>query len=93
MVRPSLDVTWTLGNKAYDQNSTEGDYTAQSAVINNSEVNQMVKLGTSSANGTFTVNIPEGTSYLCFYALGWKGSTPKLTVSCTGSSKSYDIKA
>ena len=87
------NVTWTLGNKAYDQNSTTGENTAQSAVINNSSVDQLVKLGTSSANGTFTVNIPEGTSYLCFYALGWKGTTPKLSVSCTGASKAYDIKA
>lgn len=73
------NVTWTLGEKAYDQNST-GTNSAQTATINGIAVNQMVKLGTSSVSGNFTVNLPSGATKLAFFALGWKNNNPKLTI-------------
>ena len=73
------NVTWTLGEKAYDQNST-GTGQTQSAVINGITVDQMVKLGTSSVDGDFTVTLPEGSKRLCFFALGWKGANAKVTI-------------
>lgn len=86
------NVTWTLGDKAYDH-TTGGEYPGQSAVINDTTVEQVVKLGTSGGNGDFTINIPAGTTYIGFFALGWKNSSPKLIVTCAGSSKTYNIKA
>lgn len=86
------NVTWTLGSRAYDH-TTGGEYDPQSAVVNGVQVEKIVKLGTSSSNGDFTVNIPAGTTYIGFFALGWKGSTPQLTLTCNGTSRTYDIKA
>ena len=40
----------------------------------------MVKLGTSSKSGDFTVNLPSGAKKLVFFALGWKNNNPKLTI-------------
>lgn len=86
------NVTWTLGSRAYDH-TTGGEYDPQSAVVNGVQVEKIVKLGTSGSNGDFTVNIPAGTTYIGFFALGWKGSTPQLTLTCNGTSRTYDIKA
>lgn len=86
------NVTWTLGSRAYDH-TTGGDYDPQSAVINGVQVEKIVKLGTSGSNGDFTVNIPAGTTYIGFFALGWKNSTPQLVLTCSGTSRTYDIKS
>lgn len=86
------NVTWTLGSRAYDH-TTGGEYDPQSAVVNGVQVEKIVKLGTSGSNGDFTLNIPAGTTYIGFFALGWKGSTPQLTLTCNGTSRTYDIKA
>lgn len=86
------NVTWTLGSRAYDH-TTGGEYDPQSAVVNGVQVEKIVKLGTSGSNGDFTVNIPAGTTYIGFFALGWKGSTPQLTLTCNGTPRTYDIKA
>lgn len=71
------NVTWTGGSNFYDQDSSP----AQVATINGVSVNQMVKLGTSSKSGDFSITIPAGTKKIGFFALGWKGGTTVLTLS------------
>ncbi|MBP5504487.1 MAG: BACON domain-containing protein [Bacteroidales bacterium] len=88
------NVTWKLGSSAYDHTTGNDTSPGQSAVINGTEVNELVKLGTSSKNGDFTATIPAGTKKIAFYSLGWKGSSPKLNVTCgSGQKQTFSIKA
>lgn len=85
------NVSWTLGANAYDHNSSGNN--AQTAVINETEVSEMVKLGTSSKAGSFTINIPAGTKTLEFYALAWNNTVGKLTITgCTETPVELDLK-
>lgn len=63
-------ISWTLGANAYDQKAN----------INGEEVAHILKLGTSSKVGTATLTIPAGVKKIGFYAIGWKGTNPTLTV-------------
>lgn len=59
----SSNVTWTLDQNAYTQDGT----------VNGVEVDDILKLGTSSKTGKATIILPAGTSSISFYCLGWKG--------------------
>ena len=85
------NVTWTLGENAYDNTSTGNSQ--QSAVINGETVGNLLKLGTSSKNGKATINIPAGTTKLAFYSLGWSGKTSKVTMTCGSASSVFNVKA
>lgn len=75
------NISWTLGNKAYD--STSGS-NAQHGVVNGVEVNEMLKLGTSSVVGDATLHVPAGTTKLGFYCVAWKGKKAELKLSAGG---------
>lgn len=85
------NVTWTLDDSAYD-NTSSGN-SQQSAVINGENVDNLLKLGTSSKNGKATIKVPAGTTKLCFFCLGWSGKTSKVTFKYGSSSRTYDVKA
>lgn len=59
----SIEWTFEEGSSAYDQ----------TAVINDEEVEHVLKLGTSSKAGTATLTIPDGVTKIGFYAVAWKG--------------------
>ena len=91
------NVTWALGEKAYD-GSTSGN-NKQTGTINGTSVENLVKLGTSSAGGSFTVNVPSGKSKLNFYCTGFSkdqsdGKTPyKVTCVIGDTTKEISIKS
>ena len=72
------NISWTLGNKAYD--STSGG-NAQYGVVNGVEVNEMLKLGTSTAVGDAILHVPAGTKRLGFYCIAWKSKTAQVKFS------------
>lgn len=59
------NLEWTLGSNAYDQK----------AVVNSTDVEHVLKLGTSKAAGSATVTVPADAVKIGFYAVAWKGST------------------
>lgn len=75
-------ITWTLGEKAYDNTSGTN---AQTGTINGVQVNNMLKLGTSSLVGDATLNVPAGTAKLGFYCIAWKGKKASLKFSVNGT--------
>ena len=69
-------VTWTLGSKAYDKTSEGSGYdNSQRGTVNGETVSNILKLGSSSAVGDATINIPTGTKKLGFYCVAWKGKS------------------
>ena len=82
------NVSWVLGNKAYDNTSTGNN--KQSGTFNGTAVENLVKLGTSSAGGDVTVKIPAGKKKLGFYCVGFSkdesdGKTPYKLTAVIGS--------
>lgn len=75
-------ITWTLGEKAYDNTSGTN---AQTGTINGVKVNNMLKLGTGSLVGDATLNVPAGTAKLGFYCVAWKGKKASLKFSVNGT--------
>ena len=75
------NVTWTLGNKAYDKTSGSN---AQTGKVNGKDVKNMLKLGTGSLVGDATIHVPAGTKKLGFYCIAWKGKTAKVKFSAGG---------
>ena len=73
----SIDLTYALGANAYDDNV---------ATINGTANVKVIKIGTSSKSGSFTVTIPAGTKKITYYAVGWTGKTPTLDFQIGGSS-------
>ena len=63
-------ITWTLGQKAFDNTSGSN---AQKGTVNGVEVTNMLKLGTSSLVGDATLHVPAGTKKIGFYAIAWSG--------------------
>lgn len=61
----SIDLNYTLGNKAYDNGG---------ATVNGVEVNKVLKIGTGSVVGDFTLTVPAGTKKITYYAVAWKGN-------------------
>ena len=86
----SSSLTWTLGANAYDNTSASN---AQTAVVNGVDVDNVLKLGKSSAGGSATVAIPSGVTKIGFYAVGWKGNTVALKCTAGSESKTYDLVA
>jgi hypothetical protein len=74
------NISWTLGNKAYDGDSQ----TAQTGTVNGVEVSNILKLGTSSVVGDATLHVPAGTKKLGFYCVAWKGKKAELKLSAGG---------
>ena len=66
----SSNVTWTLGDNAYDQ----------SATVNGTADVPVLKLGTSSKVGSATVTLPAGTSSVTFYGVSWKAKAATLSI-------------
>lgn len=61
--------TWTLGTKANDNTSTGTN--KQSGTFSGTQVDNLVKLGTGTAGGDFTINVPAGKSKVSFYCVGF----------------------
>ena len=76
------NITWTLGNKAYDK--TSGD-NAQYGTVNGVSVDNMLKLGTSSLVGDATLHIPAGTKKIGFYCIAWNGKKANVKFSVNGT--------
>ncbi len=77
------NVSWTLGNKAYD-NTTAGT-NAQTGNINGVDVSNLLKLGTSSLTGDAVLHIPAGTKKIGFYCIAWKNKKASVKFSTGGS--------
>ncbi len=77
------NITWTLGNKAYDCTS-EGTQ-SQTGTVNGEQVNNMLKLGTGSLTGDATLHVAAGTKKLGFYCVAWKNKTAQVKFSVGGS--------
>lgn len=84
------ELTWTLGANAYDATSS----TPQKAIVNGESVENILKLGKSSAGGSATVAIPSGTTKIGFYAIGWNKSSGTV-LSCKAGSvtETFDLTA
>ena len=56
---------------------TGGDhaYVDQAANVNGKDINNVLKLGTSSATGSATITVPGDVSSISFYAVAWNGSS------------------
>ena len=75
-------LTWTLGTNSYDQNGT----------VNGTTVGHILKLGKTSEGGSATVAIPEGTTKVGFYAVGWNGSSnTTLKVTVGGQAETFTL--
>ena len=75
-------VTWTLGEKAYDNTSGNN---AQKGTVNGVSVANMLKLGTGSLTGDAVLHVAEGTTKLGFYCVAWKGKTAQVKFSVDGT--------
>ena len=75
-------VTWTLGEKAYDNTSGSN---AQTGTVNGVSVANMLKLGTGSLVGDATLHVAAGTKKLGFYCVAWKGKTAQVKFSVDGT--------
>lgn len=75
-------VTWTLGEKAYDNTSGNN---AQTGTVNGVSVSNMLKLGTGSLVGNATLHVAAGTSKIGFYCVAWKGKTAQVKFSVGGT--------
>ena len=84
----SSNVTWTLGENAYDETSSSNS--KQSATINGVKVTSLLKLGKagkSPAAGTAELTIPAGTKKVSFYGVAWKGSKAATLVATLGGTE------
>ena len=75
-------VTWTLGEKAYDNTSGSN---AQKGTVNGVSVANMLKLGTGSLTGDAVLHVAEGTTKLGFYCVAWKGKKAQVKFSVDGT--------
>lgn len=75
-------VTWTLGEKAYDNTSGNN---AQTGTVNGVSVANMLKLGTGSLTGDAVLHVAAGTKKLGFYCVAWKGKTASVKFSVDGN--------
>ena len=75
-------ITWTLGEKAYDETSGSN---AQYGKINGVDVSNMLKLGTSKLVGDATLHVPAGTTKIGFYCVAWSGKKADVKFSINGT--------
>ena len=73
------NVAWKLGANSYD--ATSAGNSKQSAVVNEEEVSQVLKLGKKDDVGKATLTLPAGTTKVTFYAFSWKGTKATLVAS------------
>lgn len=73
------NVKWTLGANSYD--ATSAGNSKQSAVVNEEEVSQVLKLGKKDEVGKATLTLPAGTTKVTFYGFSWKGTKATLVAS------------
>ncbi len=86
----SSNVTWKLGDNAYDK--TSGGTNAQTGTVNDVKVDNMLKLGTSSKAGKATLTLPAGTKKLSFYAVAWKGTSATIVATVDSKEiKTWDV--
>ncbi len=76
------NITWTLGEKAYDNTSGNN---AQTGTVNGVAVNNMLKLGTGKLTGDATLHVAAGTAKIGFYCVAWSGKTATVKFSVGGS--------
>lgn len=76
------NITWTLGEKAYDNTSGNN---AQTGTVNGVAVNNMLKLGTGKLTGDATLHVAAGTAKIGFYCIAWSGKTATVKFSVGGS--------
>lgn len=85
----SSNVTWKLGENAYDKTSGKN---AQTGTVNDVKVDNMLKLGTTKAAGKATLTLPAGTKKLSFYAVAWKGTSATIVASMDAKEiKTWDV--
>lgn len=78
------NVTWTLGDNAYTQAGT----------VNGVEIDDILKLGTSSKTGNATIKLLAGTSKVVFYCIGWnKAADPVVKFTLGETAKEITVKA
>ena len=91
-------ITWTLGSNSYDNTSSGNN--KQSAEVNGIQVDNLLKLSTSSKAGSATLTIPAGVTKIGFYACGWSAAdvtvgsetvSVKRNSGCTGNAP-YTLK-
>ena len=75
-------ITWTLGEKAYDETSGSN---AQYGTINGVSVSNMLKLGTSKLVGDAVLHVPAGTTKIGFYCVAWSGKKADVKFSINGT--------
>lgn len=73
------NVKWTLGANSYDGSSSGNS--KQSAVVNEEEISQVLKLGKKDDVGKATLTLPAGTTKVTFYGFSWKGTKATLVAS------------
>ena len=78
------NVTWAIDN------TNKASY-EETATINDESDTPVVKIGTGSKLGSFTVTIPAGTKKLSFYALAWNKKACSITIAGTGSSEDLTV--
>lgn len=80
------NVTWTLGEKAYENKVTEGYLGHLNVTYDGVEYKDVkhVKLGTSSKVGNFTVKVPKGTAAVSFWAVCWNDKDTKIKIEALG---------
>ena len=76
------DITWTLGEKAYDMTSGSN---AQYGTVNGVDVENMLKLGTGKLVGDAVLHVPAGTTKLGFYCIAWNNKKADVKFSVNGS--------
>lgn len=76
------NVSWTLGEKAYDNTSGNN---AQTGTVNGVAVSNMLKLGTGKLVGDATLHVAAGTAKLGFYCIAWSGKTAQVKFSVNGT--------
>ena len=76
------NITWTLGNKAYDKTSGSN---AQYGTVNGVSVDNMLKLGTGSLTGDAILHIPAGTKKIGFYCIAWNNKKANVKFSINGT--------
>lgn len=78
----SIDLKYTLGSNAYDDGI---------ATINGTENQKVLKIGTSSKQGSLSVTVPAGAYGVSFYAIAWKGKATKVEFKVGDQAVSKDI--
>lgn len=74
--------------------SVDGGTNAEKCVVQISEEDPHngIKCGTTKNAGTMQIVLPEGATKVVFYAAGWSGTTPTLTVAGLGNDKTFTLK-